>query len=56
MIILNIVNTIWRSGDFPSYWRKAIINLITKSGKVGTNPANPGPITLISCISKTRNE
>ena len=41
---------IWFSGDFPSYWRKAIVIPVTKSSKDPTNPTNYRPIALTSCI------
>ena len=38
--LLNIFNTIWISGDFPSVWRTAIIINIPKPGKDPTNTTN----------------
>ena len=52
LLLLNIFNKIWISGDFPSDWRKAIIP-VPKPGKDPTNPTNYRPIVLTSCISKT---
>ena len=53
LLLLNIFNKIWISGDFPSDWRKAIIIPNPKPGKDPTNPTNYRPIALTSCIGKT---
>ena len=53
LLLLNILNKIWLSGDFPSDWRKAIVIPIPKPGKDPTNPTNYRPIALTSCICKT---
>ena len=53
LLLLNILNKIWLSGDFPSDWRKAIVIAIPKTGKDPTNPTNYRPIALTSCICKT---
>ena len=56
LLLLNIFNKIWISGDFPPDWRKAIIIPIPKPGKDPTNPSNYRPIALTSCICKPWNE
>ena len=53
LLLLNIFNNIWISGDIPSDWRKAIVIPILKPGKDPTNPTNYRPIALTSCICKT---
>ena len=53
LLLLNIFNKIWISGDFPSDWRKAIIIPIPKPGKDPTKATNYHPIALTSCICKT---
>jgi len=53
LVLLNIFNKIWVSGDFPSDWRKAIIIPIPKPGKDPTSPSSYRPIALTSCICKT---
>ena len=53
LLLLNIFNKIWISGDFPSHWRKALIIPIPKPGKDSTNPTNYRPNALTSCICKT---
>ena len=53
LLLLNIFNNIWLSGNFPSDWRKAIVIPIPKPGKDPTNPTNYRPIALTSCICKT---
>ena len=52
-LLLNILNKIWLSGDFPSDWRKAIVIPIPEPGKDPMNPTNHHPIALTSCICKT---
>ena len=52
LLLLNIFDKIWISGDFPPDWRKAIIIPIP-IGKDPTNPTNYRPIALTSCICKT---
>ena len=52
LLLLNIFNKTWISGDFSSDWRKALIP-IPKPGKDPTNPTNYRPIALTSCICKT---
>ena len=53
LLLLNIFNKIWLSGNFPSDWRKAIVIPISKSGKDPTNSTNYRPIALTSCICNT---
>ena len=53
LLLLNIFNKIWISGDFPSDWRKAIVIPIPKPGKDPNNPTSYRPIALTSCICKT---
>ena len=53
LLLLNLLNKISLSGDFPLDWRKAIIIPIPKPGKDPTNPTNYRPIALTSCICKT---
>ena len=53
VLLLNIFNKIWISGDFPSDWRKAIKIPISKPDKAPNNPTNYHPIALTSCICKT---
>ena len=50
LLLLNIFNKIWISGDFPSDWK---VIPIPKPGKDPTNPTNYRLITLTSCICKT---
>ena len=47
LLLLNIFNQIWISGNFPSDWRKAIVIPIP------TNPTSYRPIALTRCICKT---
>ena len=50
LLLLNIFNKIWLSGDLPSDWRKAIVIPIPQPGKYPTNPTNYRPIALTSCF------
>ena len=53
LLLFNIFNKIWISGEFPCDLRKAMISPIPKPGKDPTNPTNYRPIALTSCICKT---
>ena len=53
LLLSNMFNKLWLSGDFPSDWRKAIVIPIPKPGKDPTIPTNYRPIALTSCICKT---
>ena len=52
LLLLNMFNKIWLSGNFPSDWRKAIVIPIPKPGKDLTNSTNYRPIALTSCINE----
>ena len=52
LIILDILNKIWRTGDFPDSWREATIIPIPKPGKDPSKPTNC-PISLTRCLCKT---
>ena len=56
LLLLNILNKIWISGDFATDWRKAIIIPIPKPGKDPNNTTNYYPIALTSCICKTMEQ
>ena len=47
LLLLNIFNKIWISGDFPSDWREAIVTAIPKSSKNPKNPTNYRPIAFV---------
>ena len=51
--LLSIMNEIWRTGEFPEDWHKAVIIPIPKPGKDKTEATNYRPIALTSCICKT---
>ncbi|MES9994020.1 MAG: reverse transcriptase domain-containing protein, partial [Candidatus Thiodiazotropha sp.] len=51
--LLNIMNDIWDTGNFPEDWHKAVIIPIPKPGKDKTEATNYRPIALTSCICKT---
>ena len=53
IILLELYNQVWVSGNFPSSWHDAIVIPIPKPGKDPTNPSNYRPIALTSCICKT---
>ena len=52
LLLSDIFNKIWISGDFPSDWRKVIVIPIPKPVKDPTNPTNHRHIALTSCICK----
>ncbi|KAK4315532.1 hypothetical protein Pmani_013225 [Petrolisthes manimaculis] len=49
MALLNIINKSWEEGKLPSAWKKCLIQPIPKP----KDPAQPRPISLISCLEKT---
>jgi ribonuclease HI len=53
LVLLDIFNSIWDSGNFPEAWREATIIPVAKPGKDSTNPTNYRPISLTSCLCKT---
>ena len=53
LLLLNIFNQIWISGNFPSDWRKAILIPIPKPVKDPTNPTSYCPIAWTCCNCKT---
>jgi Endonuclease-reverse transcriptase/Reverse transcriptase (RNA-dependent DNA polymerase) len=50
--LLEIYNTIWRTGNFPDGWRKALTMPIPKPGKDPENLDSYRPISLTSCLGK----
>ena len=50
--LLNVVNSIWHSGEIPKDWKKSIIIPIPKNGKDPKNSKSYRPIALTSCIGK----
>jgi len=50
--LLNILNDIWITGNFPSSWCQSYVVPIRKPGKDSTNPTNYHPIALTSCVCK----
>ena len=53
MVVLDIFNEIWQTGDIPDCWKEATVIPIPKPGKDHTNPTNYRPISLTSCLCKT---
>ena len=53
MVLLDIFNYIWASGEIPKCWKEAIVIHIPKPGKDLKNPSNYRPISLTSCLCKT---
>ncbi|HIP82064.1 MAG TPA: reverse transcriptase-like protein, partial [Desulfocapsa sulfexigens] len=53
ILLLDIFNSIWEKGSFPTSWREATIVPIPKPGKDHTDPTNYRPIALTSCVCKT---
>ena len=50
--LLNSLNNIWITGNFPPTWRQSYIVPIPKPDKDSTNPTNYRPIALTSCVCK----
>ena len=50
MVLPDIFNDIWASGEIPECWKEATVISILKPGK---NLSNYHPISLTSCLSKT---
>ena len=53
MVLLDIFNDIWASGEIPECWKEATVIPIPKPGKDSKNPSNYRPISLTSCLCKT---
>ena len=53
LVLQDIFNNIWLTGNFPPSWHDAIVVPIPKPGKDHTDPINYRPISLISCVCKT---
>lgn len=51
-ILTSIINACLRQFYFPTYWKRAIVILIHKTGSDKTFPENYRPISLLSCIGK----
>lgn len=52
MVILNLVNLIWNTGNFPKNWKIVIIIPIFKPDKYSLEPNKYIPISLTSCLGK----
>jgi len=50
--LLNILNDIWITGNFPSSWRQSYVVPIPEPEKDTTNPTNYRLIALTSCVCK----
>ena len=53
LILLEIFNDIWKTGNIPKSWKEATVIPIPKPDKDHTDPTNYRPIALTSCICKT---
>ena len=53
MVLLDIFNYIWASGEIPECWKEATVIPIPKPGKDSKNLSNYRPISLTSCLCKT---
>ena len=53
MVLLDIFNDIWASGEIPECWKEATVIPIPKPAKDQKNPSNYRPISLTSCLCKT---
>ena len=52
MVLLDVFNDIWASGEIPECWKEATVIPISKPGKDPKNPSNYRPISLTSCLCK----
>jgi len=50
--LLDIVNDIWTSGNFPASWHQANVIPLLKAGKTPTDPSSYHPVALTSCMCK----
>jgi len=50
--LLNTLNDIWSTGNFPSSWRQSYIVSVPKPGKDTSDPTSYRPIALTSCVCK----
>ena len=53
LILLQIFNNIWKTGNIPKSWMEATVIPIPKPDKDHIDPTNYRPIALTSCIWKT---
>ena len=52
-ILLQVYNSVWKSGFFPPSWAEATVVAVPKAGKDHSDPVNYRPIALTSCLCKT---
>lgn len=52
VLLLKLINRIYKEGKLPRRWKEAYIIPILKEGKSSTSPGSYRPIALTSCISK----
>ena len=50
--LLDVLNDIWISSNFPESWRTSTIIPVLKAGKDESDPSSYRPIALTSCICK----
>ena len=50
--LLEMLNTVWKTGDIPKIWKHSLIIPLPKPSKDPTNIANLRPISLLSCLGK----
>ena len=53
MVLLDIFNYRWASGEIPECWKEATLIPIPNPFKDQKNPSNYRPISLMSCLCKT---
>jgi hypothetical protein len=51
-ILLERLNYIWATGDFPNAWKETILKPIPKPGKPKNDIKSYRPIAIISCVAK----
>jgi len=52
LTLLNILNSMWASGKFPSSWCTSTVKPVPKPSKDTSDPSSYRPIALTSCICK----
>ena len=53
LVLLDMINKIWTTHEFPPSWRKALVLPVPKPEKDHSIPSNYRPIALTSCLCKT---
>lgn len=52
LLLLDLYNSVWSSGNIPLEWKEAVIIPLKKPGKKGNEADEYRPISLTSCVGK----